>query len=91
MPSNRFASGKTDFPRGGFPGIVERISGLIPRRGQTAFAAEIGMSPQQLNNILKGRKNPTLEMIVSIVCTYGANGHWLLTGHGEKYVLGRPC
>lgn len=79
-------TGKTFFSPEHLSEVAERIAGLIPSRGQSAFARQIGITPQHLNNILKTRSKPTLEIIASIASTQGVSFDWLLTGEEDMNV-----
>lgn len=66
--------------------MKDRIAQIIQKEGLTAgqFAEKIGTSPASLSHILKGRNNPSLELVMKIhkACDY-INLNWLLYGEGE--------
>ena len=52
-------------------------------RSARQFALSIDTYPQSLNDILKGRRDATLQMIQKVVSNYEVCAHYLLTGEGE--------
>lgn len=66
------------------PEATKRILSLIPRRGQGAFARQVGISPQSLNNILRGRNEPNLKVYEAISRATGRTVRWLSTGEGPE-------
>lgn len=52
---------------------------------QTQLAKDLGMSRQQLNNILKDRGNLTLNQISKLCTLYNVNLNFLFTGVGSQF------
>lgn len=51
-------------------------------RSARQFALGLSTYPQSLNDILKGRREATLQMIQKLTEVYNINSHYLLTGQG---------
>lgn len=65
--------------------ISERLLQIIEYKkiSNTAFAKEIGVTPQGFGNYLNGR-DPSYATVVKIIETFSEiNPDWLLTGKGE--------
>ena len=67
-----------------FSDIGERVREPMGGAKQREFADAIGISPQQLNNILRRGGRPSLDLIERIVSYSGISVEWLLTGRGPK-------
>ncbi len=68
--------------------ISKRLQLLI-RKGnhsQKDFSELIGISPNVLNNYVKGRRNPSLDVLQRILKFTYCNLNWLLTGEGDMYL-----
>ena len=69
--------------------IHERFSLMLRELGLTAYqlAQDVGENPSKLYNIMNGKAKPSFSTIEVILNKYPqVNGHWLLTGEGEKLV-----
>lgn len=53
---------------------------------QTQMANDLGMSRQQLSNILNGRSNLIIEHLLKLYEKYNVNLHFILTGQGEHFI-----
>lgn len=69
-----------------------RLQEIIMNYGltQTAFANSLDMKPNEVNAILKGRRNLTKAITTRIELKYGISSNWLLTGEGDKYATSFP-
>jgi len=75
--------------------MIDRIKKVIEKENMTpsAFADEIGITRGAMNHVLKGRNNPSLDMLLKIVKKYERiNLDWLMLGtppmyKGEKATL----
>lgn len=63
----------------------ERLGELLHelRYTQTALAERCGVSPQYVNNIVRGRQRVTEDFAQALARTLGANLNWLYVGRGE--------
>jgi len=50
------------------------------------FALSVDFSPQSLNEILRGKRNVTIDLIAQSVEKYNLNAQYLYSGVGEKFV-----
>ena len=54
---------------------------------QSSFAKSLGMTQPNINRMVSGASNISMETLNSITDTYkNINLHWLLTGHGEMFL-----
>lgn len=69
-----------------------RLQEVITNCGmtQTAFASSLDMKPNEINAIIKGRRNLTKAITTRIELKYGISSDWLLTGEGDKYAEFSP-
>ncbi len=71
--------------------IVERILYLMSRNGmsQKQFAEKIGESPSKLSHLIKGRNNPSLDIMLKISNAFPTiRLSWLLKGEGDMWSTG---
>ena len=63
----------------------ERLGELLHelRYTQTALAERCGVSPQYVNNIVRGRQRMTEDFAQALARTLDANLNWLYLGRGE--------
>lgn len=74
--------------------MQERIKKILEYSGlnQQDFANRIAISPASLTNILKGRSNATLPIVMSIRASFPeVNFSWLLDGKGEMLLTNPPA
>lgn len=67
-------------------GIGNRIARIIVRYGETKtkFSTDVGISLEQLNNIINGKDQPSEEFIQKILESFTEiDAEWLATGDGE--------
>lgn len=72
--------------------IKERIAKIMQKEGMNAgqFAAEIGIQSSTLSHILKGRNNPSLDVIKKILNRFeNINSDWLILGVGPMYRIAK--
>jgi hypothetical protein len=66
--------------------IGQRLGQVISHSGKSVnqFAAELGERPDKYYNVIRGRSNPSWEMIENVIriCPE-VDGNWLLKGEGE--------
>ena len=55
---------------------------------QKEIAEKIGLQPQSLSQIMKGKRNPTVINISKLFTEYNFNPEWLLTGNGPMLRTG---
>jgi transcriptional regulator with XRE-family HTH domain len=56
---------------------------------QSEFAHSLGMTQPNINRMLSGKSNISVEALNRITSTYNnVNLHWLLTGYGEMFFEG---
>ncbi len=66
-----------------------RLKTLMKALGlnQTEFAASLGMTQPNVNRMVSGRNNISMEVLNGLGKVYKqVNLHWLLTGHGEMFL-----
>jgi addiction module HigA family antidote len=70
----------------------ERIRDLLRELGmtQTALAKQCGVSPQYLNNIIRGQQRITQEFATALLNAIGVNLNWLFAGKGPMFLDGGP-
>jgi len=53
------------------------------------FALSIGVNYSSFNSVVTGRRQPSLQLVVSIIATYRqVNPYWLLLGEGSMFING---
>lgn len=58
---------------------------------QKAFAEKLGISPNVLTELFKGRsKGLSEQTLIAIANEFKVNLNWLLTGHGDMFLSGKP-
>lgn len=65
--------------------VLQRVKSIITEKAKNAtqFSREIGMNQVTLNNYLLGKRKVSLELVMSILTTYGdVSSEWLLRGTG---------
>jgi hypothetical protein len=66
--------------------IGQRLGQVISHSGKSVnqFAVELGDRPDKYYNVIKGRSNPSWEMIENVIRAYPeVDGNWLLKGEGD--------
>ncbi len=66
--------------------VGQRLGQVISHSGKSVnqFAVELGERPDKYYNVIKGKSNPSWEMIENVMRTYPeVDGNWLLKGEGE--------
>jgi hypothetical protein len=66
--------------------IGQRLGQVISHSGKSVnqFAVELGERPDKYYNVIKGKSNPSWEMIENVIRTYPeVDGNWLLKGEGD--------
>ncbi len=66
--------------------VGQRLGQVISHSGKSVnqFAVELGERPDKYYNVIKGKSNPSWEMIENVIRTYPeVDGNWLLKGEGE--------
>lgn len=66
----------------------ERLQKLIESEQMTAkqFSDEVGIQPGTISNILKGRNNPSLEVMQKVLNRFRTiSSDWLILGVGSMY------
>ncbi len=66
--------------------IGQRLGQVISHSGKSVnqFAVELGDRPDKYYNVIKGKSNPSWEMIENVVRAYPeVDGNWLLKGEGD--------
>ena len=66
----------------------QRIQKIIDSEGMTAkqFSTELGISAGTISNIMKGRNNPSLEVMQAVLERFRTiNSDWLILGVGPMY------
>ncbi len=66
----------------------ERLQKLIETEEMTAkqFSEEVGIQPGTVSNILKGRNNPSLEVMQKVLQRFRSlSSDWLILGIGSMY------
>lgn len=72
--------------------IKERIAKIMQKEGMNAgqFASEIGIQSSTLSHILKGRNNPSLDVLKKILNRFeNINSDWLILGVGPMYRIAK--
>lgn len=65
--------------------IGERISHIRGSRTQAAFAKVLGIHKNSLGNYERGDRTPDADCLKALALQ-GVSVHWILTGHGPKYM-----
>lgn len=70
--------------------IGKRLEALIAHFGVTvnAFAIPLKIKPTILYNIIKGRNNPSFDLLNNICNTFYVNANWLISGNGAMLADG---
>ena len=66
-----------------------RIMKLIEALGisQRKFSMQLGLNPERINNIIKGRNDPGYDVFKKIIETHrNINTSWLILGEGEMFL-----
>ncbi len=66
--------------------IGQRLGQVISHSGKSVnqFAVELGERPDKYYNVIKGKSNPSWEMIENVIRAYPeVDGNWLLKGEGD--------
>ncbi len=66
--------------------IGQRLGQVITHSGKSVnqFAVELGDRPDKYYNVIKGKSNPSWEMIENVIQAYPeVDGNWLLKGEGD--------
>ncbi len=66
--------------------IGQRLGQVISHSGKSVnqFAVELGDRPDKYYNVIKGKSNPSWEMIENVIQAYPeVDGNWLLKGEGD--------
>jgi len=72
--------------------FCERLASLMAELGyvnrqQSKFAQDIDIPQSTLNEVLKGKKEPKLKLLISITNKFqNVNLNWLITGQGEMFL-----
>lgn len=68
----------------------ERMASLVRERGLTAsaLARAIGLSHVAVGNYLKGKAEPSADMLLRLADYFDVAPHWLRHGTGAKFVTG---
>lgn len=53
---------------------------------QAELAKKINTNPSLMSDIERGQKEPSKNVIISLVETFNINANWLLTGEGEPFI-----
>ena len=53
---------------------------------QTNFAKEVGISPGNISEMMRGRSKPSADVLIKMYNTYKINISWLLTGAGSMFI-----
>ena len=64
--------------------LKEAVSSL--NINQTEFARQIGISPGNISDLIKGRVKPSSDTLAQIFNRYHINIAWLLTGKGSMFI-----
>ncbi|GAB6011166.1 helix-turn-helix domain-containing protein [Viscerimonas tarda] len=71
--------------------MKERIRAIMEAENMTSarFADKLKIGPAVISHILKGRNNPSLDVITQILTEMPyINSDWLITGNGNMYKSG---
>ena len=60
--------------------FAARLASLIPHRGKSSFANTLGVSPNLITELTKGRSKPSYELLEKIKTQTGCDLNWLVTG-----------
>lgn len=66
--------------------IGQRLGQVITHSSKSVnqFAVELGDRPDKYYNVIKGKSNPSWEMIENVIRAYPeVDGNWLLKGEGD--------
>jgi hypothetical protein len=66
--------------------IGQRLGQVITHSSKSVnqFAVELGDRPDKYYNVIKGKSNPSWEMIENVIRAYPeVDGNWLLKGDGD--------
>lgn len=66
--------------------IGQRLGQVINHSSKSVnqFAVELGERPDKYYNVIKGKSNPSWEMIENVIRAYPeVDGNWLLKGEGD--------
>lgn len=66
--------------------FITQLISLIDSKGikKNRLAAEVGVTPTAITNIIKGRSKPSSQMVKSISRYFGVSEEWLEYGTGQK-------
>ena len=66
--------------------FLQRLAEAIAKapHTQAAIAEQIGIRPATISGWLNDQKMPGSEALIHLPGVLGADGHWLLTGEGER-------
>jgi len=71
--------------------FIIAINTLKNSYNQVQIASKLGIQPQSLSQIMKGKRGPTVENISKLFTEFAINPIWILTGKGHmienKYQL----
>lgn len=71
---------------------LSQVSDFYRLKSTSDFAKKIGISHQAASNYIKGKQQPTLEVIAKISQAFSAiSADWLLTGEGPMLKDGTPA
>ena len=71
--------------------VLERVVGIfhqlleIKFRTQASLARSLGIPPQKLSKILKGKLNPQIEEIAMLISTHRINPYYIFEGKGPMF------
>jgi transcriptional regulator with XRE-family HTH domain len=65
--------------------LTERLTAVYKRSGmtKTEFANRIGISRQQLSNLLNGKQLPSISTVMNICKAFSVMKEWLMNGKGS--------